>query len=432
MRRAVLLAMVLLTGGVAHAGPESTHTGVVRTKRLEVRFRPGSRAAADADRQAAAAERDLDRIAQALDATPKGPFVLWIYDDPWELAQATGTEGTGGFSSGNASHVPYDNDQTRTHELVHIVTHEWPKSGPERRNLFVVEGIANAVLEFVSGVHVHAVAAHYRKAGRLPALSEMLEAPDFYAWLRSHPGLNAYDVAASWMRFLLDTYGTAKTKRFYTGTTARVALGLDIEGAEKKWHAMLDAYPLRPEVETLLRQRAGEHVFFTPLAEGVPTAIMAKPEQWTPLLGRALSTDQPDRWAMKATALSAANDADDWIACNLGEERYGDCAVLVRVSTTGYTPVQVRFGPANQVMFVQPGTFLYRGNDPIASDPAVSLPLSSARREIVVARRGRRIDVWVDGRRALATDQGTEGPLPVGVGIHKGAAVFEEIRVRPL
>ena len=99
------------------------------------------------------------------------------------------------------------------------------------------------------------------------------------------------------------------------------------------------------------------------------------------------------------------SDADDWIACNLGEERYGDCAVLVRVSTTGYTPVQVRFSPANQVMFVQPGTFLYRGNDPIASDPAVSLPLSSARREIVVARRGRRIDLWVDRRRALATDQ---------------------------
>jgi hypothetical protein len=83
-------------------------------------------------------------------------------------------------------------------------------------------------------------------------------------------------------------------------------------------------------------------------------------------------------------------------------------------------------------MFVQPGTFLYRGSDPVASDPAVSLPLTSTRREIVVARRGKRIDVWVEGRRALGTDQATEGSLPVGVGIHKGSATFEEIRIRRL
>src|SRR5439155_2633952 len=127
-----------------------------------------------------AAERDLDRIATALETTPKGPFVLWIYDDLWELQKATGTQGSGGFSGGNASHVPFDNDQTRLHELVHVVAYEWPKSGTEARSLFLAEGLANAVLEFVHGVHVHAVAAPYKTAGRLPALSQRADAPDFY------------------------------------------------------------------------------------------------------------------------------------------------------------------------------------------------------------------------------------------------------------
>ena len=57
------------------AAPEALD-GSIRTKRFEVRFRSGSRAAADAPRQAVAVERDLDRIAAALETTPKGPFVL--------------------------------------------------------------------------------------------------------------------------------------------------------------------------------------------------------------------------------------------------------------------------------------------------------------------------------------------------------------------
>ncbi len=114
----VLCSIGAASPHAAFAGPESTHSGIHRTKRFEIRFRPGSRAAADVDRQAVVAERDLDRIAKALDASPKGPYQLWLYDDVWELGQATGTVGNGGFSSGNASHVPYDNDQTRFHELL--------------------------------------------------------------------------------------------------------------------------------------------------------------------------------------------------------------------------------------------------------------------------------------------------------------------------
>ena len=433
MRLVAVLTLSVALGTAAVAGPDASPPGALKTKRFEVRFRPGSRAAADAARQGAAAERDLDRIATALETAPKGPFVLWIYDDVNELTAATGTTGTGGFSSGNASHVPYDNDQTRLHELVHLVAYEWPKSGPEPRNLWFAEGIANAVLEYVHGVHVHAVAAHYERAGKLPSLAEMTGAADAYAWMRAHPGFNAYDVAASWMRFLLDTHGAAKVKRYYTGTPAKAAFGVDLPAAEKAWRAMLLAWESRPEVETLLKIRDGDPTAsFAPFAEGVPAALLGKPEDWAPVPFKALALQKPSVWTSAPTGLSARNEAEEWTACEFGAENYEDCVVRVRISTTDYTPVQVRFGADNQVLFVWNGTYLFRGDQPVAQDPAVRLPMGSSRIDAVVARTGRRIEAWVDGRKALSTDEGTSAPQHIGVGLHKGAAKYEDVRVRRL
>lgn len=426
------LASILLWPAVALAGPDKDWTGELKTKRFTVRFRPGSRAAAEAKRAGAMAEMDLDRIAAALDTTPKGPYVLWLYDDIVELAEATGTKGTGGYSSSDGSHVPYDVDQTRLHELVHLVAYEWPATGPEKRNLFLAEGLANAVLEYVSGVHVHAVAAHYLKANRLPSISEMADTPDFYAWLGSHPGLNVYDIAGSWVRFLIDAHGLAKTKRYYTGTPAKTAFGSDLPAIEKAWRMHLTAFPVQPETETLLQQRDGADVRFKPLIEGVPPDVLGKPSDWKALLGKALTPEKPDRWKASGETLVATNTADEWTACDLGEELPPHCAVRARVVTTGYTPFQVRWGADNQVMFVQPGTFLFRGEAGVASDPTVKQPGSSTKCDLVVARRGRRIQAWVNGRLALDTNVGTEDLRPVGLGIHKGTATFQDVSIRTL
>ena len=40
-----------------------------------------------------------------------------------------------------------------------------PDEGAEARNLFFAEGLSNALLEFVTGVHVHAVATFERRRG---------------------------------------------------------------------------------------------------------------------------------------------------------------------------------------------------------------------------------------------------------------------------
>ena len=67
-----------------------------------------------------------------------------------------------------------------------------------------------------------------------------------------------------------------------------------------------------------------------------------------------------------------------------------------------------------------------------ASDPAVKLPLASAKLDVVVVRQGAHLQVFVDGRAALDTQEGTEGPRPIGLGINKGSARFGDVRVRAL
>lgn len=57
---------------------------------------------------------------------------LYLYDGVPELWAITGRTGVGGYSAIDASHVPFDNDQTRFHEMVHIVAYRLPKSGERR------------------------------------------------------------------------------------------------------------------------------------------------------------------------------------------------------------------------------------------------------------------------------------------------------------
>lgn len=431
---AVAMGIALGSAAVTWAGDEQrTHTGVYEAKSVVVRYRPNSRAAASVERTAAAAERDHARIHELLDAKPKGRVQLWIYDDVEELAALTGTSGNAGFSAGDASHVPYDNDQTRFHELVHVVAlAAIPKAGEEPRNLFFAEGLANALLVHVHGVHVHAVAKYYRGRGTLPPLAEMAGATDFYAWLVARPGLNAYDVAASWIRFLIDEHGIAKVKRYYGGAAAKVAFGQELVALEKAWHEALDAYVLRPEVETLLRQRHGEDAAFARIVPAeLPAELLGKPEDWTPLLDATLHPDAASHWKRTAAGLVGGKPGggDGWTVCELGDERYGDCVVRAKVTTAG-VPVQLRLSDQNQGMLVN-GTFLYRGGTPAASAPFPTLPQSEKSVDLALVRRAGRVQVWVAGEKIL--DVAAAGsPERPGIGVAFGSATFTDVRVRRL
>ncbi len=429
MRTLTFLLSMALVAIAARAEDAQTHTGAVSSGHVEVRYRPGSRAGASAPRVAAAAERDLRWICERLDVQPMGGLTLYLYDDVPALQALTGTTGNGGFSSGDAIHVPYDNDQTRRHEMVHMVAHQLPKTGEEERNGFFADGLANAVLEHVHGVHVHAVAAFYRERGTLPDLRG-LASGDFYAWQRAHPKFNAYDVAGSFFRFLLDTYGAQRVKRYYTGTPVRQALGTSLAAAEKKWLAMLDAYETPPEVETLLRLRAGEAVGFESFTEALWKLRMGEESEWVSLMERELRPDGAGTWKRAGEAIVAANRGSGWSVCELGTETYGNCVVRVRIRTPSACPLQVRLGAENQAMLVN-GTFPSRDDQPAAPSASASMTQNRRETDFVLVRLGDTIEIWIDGARALVAPA-AGGPSPVGIGIYRGSASFEDLRVRRL
>lgn len=417
-------ACLLFLMAAAAADPEKVLTGVLTSKNFEIRYRPGSRAGAYADRVAAMAERELARIFSQLGTRPQGSFKLFLYDDVPELLVITKTSGNAGFSVPGASHIPFDNDQTRYHEMVHIVAERLPRSGDEPRSLFFAEGLANALLEHVHGVHVHAVASFYRQRKMLPPLAEMTGAKDFYAWLRAHPGFNAYDVAASWLRHLFDTYGPRKVVRYYTGTPAKKAFGKDLAKLEASWHRVLDAYELRPEVEMLLRERAGEKVTFL-LGD-----VLGKPSDWEDLGAAALRPKEPDKWSRKDGVVQGRSETQQWSWCELGTKKYGNCAVRATIhAEAGCLGVQLRLGEKFQAMLVQAGTFVWR-EKPTAHNPKVRL-LDGKEIDFLLVRRGGVMEVWLDSVRVLSGRAGADA-APVGLGVAGGSAAFRSVRVRAL
>lgn len=429
MRMLALLLTFALGALVARAEDLTTHTGTVAADGVEVRYRPGSRAGAAAPRIAAVAAADLRWICERLVLKPQQGVVLYIFDDVLALQALTGRSGVGGFSDGSAVYVPYDNDQTRRHEMVHLISHRLPQTGKEERNRFFDDGLANALLEYVHGVHVHAVAAYYRERDLLPKLED-LAAGDFYAWQKAHPKMNGYDIAGSFVRFLIDTYGVEPVKAYLTGTPIRRALGQDAPTVEKRWWKALDAYELPPEVETLLRQRAGEAAGFESYTEALWQLRMGREDEWESLTERTLKPDDAGSWTRNGEIIEVTNTSNVWSACELGTETYGNCVVRVRIRTPAYCPIQVRLGVENQAMLVN-GTFLYRGDASVGHSQAAAMTPSRHETDFVLVRLGETIEVWIDGARVLVAPAAT-GPVPVGLGAHRGKATFEDVRVRRL
>jgi hypothetical protein len=429
----VLLLLLAVAGQAAGQDPAATLTGVHKTPHFEIRFRPGSRAEASVDRVAVAAEADLATILAKL-ALPDFKHVirLFLYEDVPELQKVTGAM-CAGFSVPLASHVPHDNDQTRLHELVHVVAEKLPEKGPESRNLFFAEGLANAVLGFVHGVHVDAVAAFYRKRGELPSLAEVHAIPDFYAWLRKHPGVNGYDIGGSWFAFLLDTHGALKTRKYYCGVPAREAFGTDLPALEKAWHARLDKVVLRPGTVALLEERAnvpGAAIRRSPEAK-LTEAILGPPSAWKALVRPKIVAGDPGAILEDAIVLTGEKSQGDWSVARIADEAVGDAMVRCRAEPLeGCFGVQIQFGPACQGMVLRgQGAFVYGDRGAVSHDPAVEPGEKGV--EIVLRRRNGRATLWIDG--ALAG----EGEVPasaaaLGVGCVGGKARITKLAIRRL
>lgn len=429
---ALLTLSALLASDPLH--PDDMLTGVVKTEHFVIRYREGSRAEASVDRVMVAAEADLARILARLEFPQFAETItLYLYDDVAELQTITKTQ-TSGVSVTQTSHVPHDNDQTRLHELVHVVAEFLPEKGDEPRSLFFAEGIANAVLEYVSGVHVHAVAAYEMKRGMLPALDELHRDPDFYGWLARHPGVNGYDIGGSYVLYLLETFGVRKTRRYYKGVPAKEAFGKSLADIENGWRARLAKVELRAGLEQLLRERSGQPAQFTtyvaPDAKLTPQ-LLGPDSAWTPLapkeprgtgFGSIVADDE-------GFVLSGPRDSGDWADFVLsGDATFRDAWVRCRAEPVdGCFGVKLALGLRCQALLIGSGAFIYtdvggvafQGNQKWA-DRAV---------DIVMRREAGWATVWFDGVKVLEAQIAGDA-APVSIGVVQGRARFTQVAVR--
>lgn len=436
---------VVTPGSLAPAGADASATQsasptifseVVRTRHFEVRCRSGSRAEASIDRVAGLVEAELARILDELDWRDFDQTLqIFLYDDVDELSRITGTSGNAGFSIPGQMHIPHDNDQTRQHEMVHVVAEKLPEKGDEPRNLFFAEGLANAILRYVHGVPVDAVAAFYQRRGQLPSLAEIHAIGDFYAWLAAHPGFNGYDVAGSYLRYLLDTYGARKTRRYYCGVAAKKAFGVNLAEIEKGWHKRLAEVDLRSGLLALLRERAGEEVTFTryvPPDQTLDAQTLGPAREWTELTQPIADVTGPGTFERSGDDYLGRSPADNgtWTIGRLGDE-LGNAMVRMRATPakTACWGVQIQLGESCQAMVIGMGAFIYTEQGGIAHD--ANLKLTDAPIDIVLRRVDGKATMWINGELALSANVAAT-PAPVGIGVVMGEARFGQVMVRPL
>jgi hypothetical protein len=443
MRTAVILCLTVaslaLSGAPAAADAKGALTGRYQTERFDVRYRPGSRAGAAVERDAAMADRDFASICKELEFTPDGRFTIWLFDDVPELWLITGKKNVGGYSAGRESFLPQGRDQTRYHELAHLVTALLPKTGGEPRNMFFPDGLANSLLEYVDGVHVHAVTKFHRQRKELPRLGELVRG-DFYAWQKAHPRIKGYDIGGSFFLFLANTYGIQNVKRYYGGTPAKEAFGVNEAKLETAWHKVLDGYELRREVETLLHQRAGEMARFTEFEadpdERIPADLLGKPRDWKSLVKEKLHPRDDTPWKRDGKEIVGTSEGNGWRVCELGTREYEDCVVRARIETENILGgVRLQLGDGCCAMLVGNGTFVWSNDRGVSSSPRRGVD-PNGEVDLMMVRRGGSMQVWVDGFM-LAEGAVDAAARPVGIGFHcapgeRGTARFSDVRVRVL
>ncbi|MEM6672694.1 MAG: hypothetical protein AAF726_07600 [Planctomycetota bacterium] len=431
--------LLALTPTVAGMPPSDVHSGKESTEHFVIRYRPGSRAGAAVDRTAHMVELEYAEIVEKLALEGRvdesEPFEIYLYDDVGELQEISGVKGAGGFATGREVHIPWDNDQTRKHEIVHIAVAAMESKGDERRNMFFADGLANAVLEYVHGIPVHSVAAYERKRGSLPTLEELTSHPDFYAYLRENPGLNGYDVGGSYFLYLLRTYGPRKVMDYYHGKPIKKALGRSLAKIEKSWHEHLDAFPVRPELETLLMQRrgdGGEFTEFGPPEKNMPADVLGDPKDRTSVLADVVATDEVGTWKLEKDAARGSNPSGgDWSHVEVSGPKRGDCVLRMRAKTgSSCWGLKLRYGAGCEAILLGQGAFIYTPEGGIAHTDRVRLKGDTEVEIVLRVRRGR-AEMYVDGALVLEAELQLE-PSQIGFGLVGGEATIREFEVRDL
>ena len=244
-----LAAAIAVTacGGSSPTSPTQSLTATMESAHFSYHYAPGDSPLDEARQEAhyAWAVAEL-----GVELTQK--IVYNKYTGRSHMASITGTFGTNAFAEPEifTIHTMFSFDN---HETVHVYS-----ALIGRPSDFFKEGLAVAfqtdpsVGDFESrfnGQQVHEATADYRRLNLVPPLDQIVETKGFRSISDS---TMSYRIAGSFVRFLLDRFGTDRVKEFFRisgssdnrtviGQRFEAAFAQTLEAAEASWLASLPA-----------------------------------------------------------------------------------------------------------------------------------------------------------------------------------------------
>jgi hypothetical protein len=330
---ALAAAALLLYGARARLGFQLDADDIARalggergTPHFVLHYSPSGPWAKEIDLHAAEHELRYAQLARRLGVEPRVPVHAFLFDSAAQKQALMGAAHTFVAKPWRREiylqHEPWPHP-VLAHELAHVFAGAFgdPLLGIARRgaaiNVGLVEGVAVAAAWHGAPLTPHQTVAVLRREGIEPPLARVLSLRFF--------GLNAsqaYAVAGSFCRFLLDAYGPAPLERVYRegGTPAAfaAAYGAPLDALAARWHAVVDAQPLPDEARQLAAERLRRPTVFHKVCAH-DLALRRQAAQRAGAAGdraraldelEAVCADDPDDPQTLADVLEAARAAD--------------------------------------------------------------------------------------------------------------------------
>jgi hypothetical protein len=255
---ALVLASAMFLGsyiglGWGRAALHSELPEIHRTEHFKFFYAPGGYAEDSIRAIASDAEWYWHRLSTHWNTSPMKPVNVYLFEDYSHLKRLTGIGSA--HASINTICLVYSMATMRTfyHELVHALH----QAGFRPKftvwfNRGIVEGLAEAYqdeLVWLPEAHRHHAGA--LKSGKLPSAADFMSLLGFWKVEETL----AYDSSASFIGFLIYTYGMDKFKEFQKSPDYEHVFGKDISQLDIEWKQFLE----NVEVDVETRVRAGNY-----------------------------------------------------------------------------------------------------------------------------------------------------------------------------
>jgi hypothetical protein len=221
--------------------------GRAETAHAELFF-PAEKPAEQVERLRRDVEFRWEQVSQFLGGAPAAKVHVYLFRSPAEKERLVGASGTQ-FSKGLAvflNDAPFPQPMLG-HELVHALASRFgagPFGATVRFGLVpvmgVVEGVAVAAEDVRGELTLHEWAAGMRRQKLMPDVRQLLRPEGFYL---SAPD-RAYTATGSFIRWLRETYGTAKLQALLAHANFEGVYGRTLDALATDWERMLDGLQL--------------------------------------------------------------------------------------------------------------------------------------------------------------------------------------------